>query len=527
MTVTQFDANNVLGARLTGMSRQELCEFASALCSRIVSEVGTRGRRGGIYPDNISLDADGNIGIGPAGESPWEGEELKYIAPEQYWNGKIGAAADVYSVGLLLYYATSGGTLPMEGECRDPQLRRMNGDNFKAPKGAGRRLGEIIEKATRFKPEERYGTLEELRVVLDSCVKNLYLSGAPSAEVIFKKSDDELSDVERMMVDIIERDEPEELDEPEPEESAAPAEAGESAAETAAEPEPEEGVRVYEPAAHAKSETKSAESPKAGIPILTEEKNPELEPVVLSSGKAEPQYGKSAEREKKIVEEVRKRRRRPFVVILMLCAVLVVAAIVFNAILRDYQEAKVMPDSGSGLNIEAPESTAEAEASATPAPTNADNNVAFVNGGTASTAEPAASPTPEVVEHRYELYLEDLSWTEAKAKCEELGGHLVTIGTAEEFNTVVDLMIENNVSRAWIGCHRVDGVIVWEDGEQGYMQWTRGEPSYVDTNDEVAEDYVMLWNNNGWGYNDNRNDPIADYPELYSGKLAYICEYGE
>ena len=107
----------------------------------------------------------------------------------------------------MLYYAISGGRLPLEDECRDAQLRRMGGDNFAAPRSAGRRLGEIIEKAIRFKSSERYQTLEELRVVLDSCVKNLYLSGVPSAEAIFKKNDDDLSDVERMMVGIIEKEE--------------------------------------------------------------------------------------------------------------------------------------------------------------------------------------------------------------------------------------------------------------------------------------------------------------------------------
>lgn len=515
MTVTQFDEKHVLGKRITEMNRQELCEFASRLCGRIVAEVGTRGRRGGIYPDNISLDEENNIGIGPSRESPWEGEELKYIAPEQYWNGKIGAASDVYSVGLLLYYAVSGGKLPMEDECRDAQLRRMGGDNYKAPRAAGRRLGEIIEKATRFKPEERYRTLEELRVALDSCVKNLYLNGAPSAEVIFKKSDDELSDVERMMIGIMEREEHEEETGPEEELPAAPA------AE-------EEGVRLYEPES-AKTEAKpSAPDGRVVIPRLREEKNPELAPVVpAAANKASAQYMKNAERERKINEEVRKRRRRPLAVILVLCAILVVVAIVFNAILRDYQQARQMPD--SSIAAVTPNPDADPYLSM-PDPNGADNDVSFVNGALApiggeqqeETNEPANTPR----EHGYDIFVEDISWTEARDKCAELGGRLVSINSPDEFNTVVDLMIAEGVDKAWIGLHRVDGTLIWEDGEQGYMQWTRGEPTEYDYNDDVAEDYVMLWNHNGWGYNDNRNDPVADYPEWYSGTIAYICEYG-
>ena len=163
-----FDPERALGLKVTKMDRQELCEFVSALCRKVVAEVGSRGRRGGIYPSNISVDDNGGIAIGPAGKSPWEGEELKFIAPELYWNGQLSAASDVYSVGMLMYYAVSGGHLPLEDECRDAQLRRMGGDDYPAPKAAGRRLGEIIEKCIRFKAADRYQTLDELRAVLDA-----------------------------------------------------------------------------------------------------------------------------------------------------------------------------------------------------------------------------------------------------------------------------------------------------------------------------------------------------------------------
>ena len=37
---------------------------------------------------------------------------------------------------------------------------------------------------------------------------------------------------------------------------------------------------------------------------------------------------------------------------------------------------------------------------------------------------------------------------------------------------------------------------------------------------------MLLWNNRGWYYNDSRNDPCAEFPQWYGGKMAYICEYG-
>lgn len=496
MKIMGLDPKKILGTGITKMGRQELCEFASRLCRRVTAEVGTRGRRGGIYPANISYDADGNIGLGPATASPWNGEELKFVAPELYWNGQCGAAADVYSVGLLLYYAVSGGRLPYEGECQDPQLRRMGGEDLDPPKNAGRRLGNIIEKCIRFKAADRYQTLEELRVVLDSCVKNLYLSGVPSAEAIFRKNDDDLSPVERMMVGIIEKGEqeesPEELPEPEVEE-----------------------IKVYSPA-------QPKETPKAERPDKSAGAVPTLTPITPNIPAApavkEPpvQYSRNLEREKKIAEQVKKRRRRPLAVILVLCALLVVVALIFNAMLEDFQQASKIPDNSiAGMTMDPYAATVEPQ----PSP---DSYTALPE----ASEEPAvASPVP--TGHSYVLVKEDVSWTQARDKCVAMGGHLAVINNEAEFNEIVALAEENGVNKVWVGCHRENDTMVWVNGDVGYLDWATGEPSYEDVNDKVSEDYVLLWDNNGWAMNDSRNDPVADYPQWYSGTIGFVCEFGD
>ena len=126
MANPSFEPEKALGKKLTEMDRQELCAFISDLCSTVVAEVGSRGRRGGIYPDNISVNDNGEIAVGPAGKGPWQGQELDFIAPEQYWDGQLSAATDVYAVGLLMYYALNGGKLPYDGD-RDAQVKRMGG----------------------------------------------------------------------------------------------------------------------------------------------------------------------------------------------------------------------------------------------------------------------------------------------------------------------------------------------------------------------------------------------------------------
>ena len=555
-----FDPEKALGKKLTEMDKQALCVFISDLCRAVVAEVGSRGRRGGLFPDNICLGEKGEIVIGPAGKGPWQdpgdgeskgrvnkinisekgevslesggkeswrGQELDFIAPEQYWNGQLSAASDVYSVGLLMYYALSGGKLPLEGECKDPLLRRMGGGNPQAPKNAGRRLGAIIEKCLRFKPAERYQTLEELRVVVDSCLKNLYTGGVPSSEAIFRKNDDALNDVERMMVGIIEKNE-----------DAAIEKADDFPTE-----EPEDGVKVYKPAGKTGQKEvlssgqadmlakKMKDTPNPAVPKLGEEV---LQPVTVSPnpGRSSPavQYKLKTDRERKIAEEVKKRRRRPLAVILVLCAVLVMVAIIMNAMLRDYEKERRTPDPML-------QATANVEAdpyAATPTPEQIHlEDFNTTTPGPSVTMDIGILPEPEIVTpvHGYQVVKDNVSWTKAAAACTRLGGHLVIINDEAEFEEVTRLADEQGLTYVWVGAHRVGGVEKWENGQDltdGFVRWARGEPTYIDRNDQVAEDYIMLWKNNGaWVYNDNRDDPYADYPDMFEGIIGYICEFND
>ena len=193
-------------------------------------------------------------------------------------------------------------------------------------------------------------------------------------------------------------------------------------------------------------------------------------------------------------------------------------AIIMNAMLKDFEEARNRPD-----NLLEPVGSA-----ATPAAEPEEEGFP-INFEDFNTTTPGPSVTMEPVEavveqEHYQVFQEDISWTGAARKCAELGGHLVVIDSDEEFDEVVALAEEAGISRVWIGCHRINGEYVWEAGE-GIFRWAAGEPTYIDTNDQVAEDYIMLWNNRGWAYNDNRDDPCRDYPTFYSGTMGYICEF--
>ena len=191
---------------MTGMDRRELCEFASGLCAEVDAQVGQMAFRGGIYEGNIEVGEDGKIIIGPAYNGEPSSRELLYSAPEFYWHGRKTPACDVYSIGLLMY-RLSEGHLPFESDdCDEKRAHRLRlqGSAFNRPVNAGRRLGDIILKALSYEPSERYRNPGEMKIMLDNCLKNLFLNDEPCAEALFKKSDDDLSEIERMMVNIIE-----------------------------------------------------------------------------------------------------------------------------------------------------------------------------------------------------------------------------------------------------------------------------------------------------------------------------------
>ena len=408
----------------------------------------------------------------------------------------------------------------------------MSGKVLPAPRAAGKHLAEVLEKATAFQASDRYENPGQFGIMLESCLDNKYLGGASGAEAVFKKQDGELSEIERMMVEIIERGEEEapEREDDAPEEPAAdlspeemaglekpeplpPAEEENLSAmveeffgsmgvidQKAKAPEESEDVRLYEPT-HDRKE-------RQPIPILTVEENPELEPVVL---RQQPRYNRNAAdpaAQKKADEEVKKRRsRRPLAVVLICCLLLLVLALFANWLFFPPQRATQINPTPDPSAYYA--QTAE-EAEATDAP-----------------AEESETPIVVPVQPRYTVTVSDVSWTAARDACLAQGGHLAVISTREEFEEIKALAEEKGLTRLWIGCHRANDQLVWEtDDAVNFSNWAEGEPSYWDDYDDIAEDYVMIYRDGDeWYYNDNRNDPAADYPQYYSGTMGYVCEF--
>lgn len=557
-----FDPACCLGERLQTLSRAELTALAETIC-RILTERGAY--HGGIRPDNISRAGDGTVGLGAPARTDtkdWTTEELEFMAPEVFWSGSLDASADVYSLGLLLYAGVMGGRLPFYPDDRAPQpedmaaalRRRMNGEALPLARKAGRDLAQIIARATQCRPADRYATPAELCAALEQYDAE-QRRNVPTAQEMFNKPEQELSEVERMMLSILAEEaaapvpeaEPEEKTEPEAEvEAEAEAEAKiEAAAEPEAEAEPEAdaGTPAAEPeselkfelkeAPAAKPEEKPEEAPDAKPEAEPEEKpeetpdakpeaskpapqplpnkfrpekpaakpevKPERKPEKPPVKKPEPYRPAPAKPKKKAPDAQRQSHKAG-----VLLTVLIICAAVLAVLLL--RSLGVFGTPGA------------AEPTPTPAPTAPVETVV-------PTETPTPTPTPKP-EPTYEVVKADVSWADAEAAAEAKGGHLVVIDSAEKWTRVAQLADESGLTYVWIGLYRADsGELAWvKDNIDPVYNWAAGEPSVRDTNG-AAENYVLIARrSDGWYYNDCIGDPAARYPQFYSGKTGYIIE---
>lgn len=136
----------------------------------------------------------------------------------------------------------------------------------------------------------------------------------------------------------------------------------------------------------------------------------------------------------------------------------------------------------------------------------------------------------------YKVYEENKKWTEAEAWCEEQGGHLVTITSAEEQAFIERIITGDKTNIYWIGL-RLDTVPqAWVTNESlSYTNWSENNPDHrVDGEVYVniyGKDHVVrgeTWQKKGQ-WNDLTDSATsgegtdADFYQL--SKTGFICEW--
>lgn len=132
-----------------------------------------------IKPQNIFVSDLGDYKLGDFGiaktmERTMNGTMIgtyNYMAPEVFSSRPYGSTADIYSLGLVLYWLLNERRLPFlplppaalsAEEDEQARIRRLRGERIPEPKNGSAYLKRIVLKACEFKPENRYQSAAEM-----------------------------------------------------------------------------------------------------------------------------------------------------------------------------------------------------------------------------------------------------------------------------------------------------------------------------------------------------------------------------
>lgn len=148
-----------------------------------------------IKPQNIFISPHGDYKLGDFGIAKTVEKTMggtitgtyKYMAPEVYNNQPYGAAADQYSLGMVLYWMLNERRVPfvplgpaVAGAEDAAKNRRFSGESIPAPKNGSEELKQIVLKACAFDPKDRFASAAEMLQAL----RDLGKSGAATVGVM-------------------------------------------------------------------------------------------------------------------------------------------------------------------------------------------------------------------------------------------------------------------------------------------------------------------------------------------------------
>lgn len=113
----------------------------------------------------------------------------------------------------------------------------------------------------------------------------------------------------------------------------------------------------------------------------------------------------------------------------------------------------------------------------------------------------------------YAAFEADVSWHEARARCQEMGGHLAVIETAEEAEFIADFADGRYL---FLGAtdEETEGEWRWVNGAAwDYTNWLDGQP-----NNWNDEDYLATYDGGEWV------DVDAEGDEFWM-PTGYVCEW--
>ena len=169
--------------RERSLSEQEIIKLGKDISHALVLCESKNIIHRDIKPANIMVSQFGNYKLGDFGVSKIMDHATfatsmgtpEYQAPEIVHMEKYGQAADIYSLGITLYWLLNNRRMPfidanqqitlvVKNEAMD---RRYRGEKLPAPKNGSDELKRIVLKACAYQPENRYASAQEMYDALE------------------------------------------------------------------------------------------------------------------------------------------------------------------------------------------------------------------------------------------------------------------------------------------------------------------------------------------------------------------------
>lgn len=183
----------------TEVSEEQVLRIVKDLCRTLVLCREYDIVRRDIKPQNIFVLPHGNYKLGDFGvakaiEKTMGGTKTgtyKYMAPEVYNNQPYGAGADIYSLGLVLYWLLNERRLlflPLlpeklrAGMDEEARNRRLHGETIPTPAHGTEGLKNTVLKACAFDLKDRYQSTEEMLNDLNALSSKAVTQNAPARE---------------------------------------------------------------------------------------------------------------------------------------------------------------------------------------------------------------------------------------------------------------------------------------------------------------------------------------------------------
>lgn len=171
------------------------------ICEALASCEKTNIIHGNIKPENIFVTKFKEYKLGDfmlaqkigTESSTMSKNDYLFSAPEVYRNYEPDKTADIYALGMIMYYFMNNNRAPFMPEYpnkitpRDINktiIRRINGETIPKTENIPQDIYEILKKMCAFKPEDRYQSIAELKRDL----KNIEKSHESEKEDDFEKT---------------------------------------------------------------------------------------------------------------------------------------------------------------------------------------------------------------------------------------------------------------------------------------------------------------------------------------------------